>query len=320
MYGMIDLKSILTITDSEVSCPFHDCQCMVKRQRRTFTCKPEFHCDKHEIFISPSTFEYDSPKSNILWDYDCLTANTSKRESRIRRDNSEDAVTWNVFRYLERQDLLLPYLSDLVKDSKIHLTQAKAIYWSHDRDTNQPWKWLMDARKTFELVPAKGSEPDLIVLTDKILFIIETKMMAKNNTQPSNPKSMEKYVNGGNRWWKTAFVDGADYDQIAVHEKKYELMRFWLLGTWMAKQLNVDFRLINLLRGQDEEEKDIEDRFRKFLPIQSQANFRRVTWENIYKFIQGQPQQSLEKDTIQRYFKEKTVGYRDGTLQKAFAT
>jgi len=177
----------------------------------------------------------------------------------------------------------------------------------------------MKARKQFELFPAKGSEPDLIVLTDKILFIIEAKMMAKNNNQPSNPKSMEKYVNGGNGWWKTAFVGGADYDQIAVQEQKYELMRFCLLGTWIARQLNVDFRLINLLRGQDEDEKDIEVRFRKFLPLQSRENFRREKWEDIYSFINKPSPQSGDKNTILRYFREKTVGYRDGELQRAFA-
>ncbi|HJW65864.1 MAG TPA: hypothetical protein VJ507_03675 [Candidatus Bathyarchaeia archaeon] len=34
-----------------------------------------------------------------------------KREIRIARDNSEDALTWNAFRFLEKESLLSNYLS-----------------------------------------------------------------------------------------------------------------------------------------------------------------------------------------------------------------
>lgn len=323
MYDLSNLKPVLTITDSEVSCPVVGCQNSVIRQRKSFTRKPEFHCDEHHIFISPSTFEYDFPETNILWDDECLKEHmVSKRESRIARDNSEDAVTWNVFKYLENNNLLLPYLSTLAGKS---LSKAKTIFWSHDLATRKPWECLWKARETFERNPFKGSEPDLIVLTDGVLFFIEAKLNAKNNTVPSSPESKAKYVNGGNSdinsngWWKTAFVQDADYDQIAVTEKKYELMRFWLLGTWMAEQLNVEFRLINLLRDTDEEEADIESRFGKFLPASTKGNFMRQSWEDICRFIQSDAQDSADKDIILRYFREKSIGYRNGQIQKAFA-
>jgi hypothetical protein len=320
VYGISDLKPTLTITDSEVSCPVLNCLNTVQRQRKSFTRKPEFHCEKHHIFISPSTFEYDSSDANILWDYDDLNEHmASKRESRIARDNSEDAVTWNVFCYLERQGLLIPYLSDLVKDAQIPLTQAKTIYWSHDKDTKQPWNPLLDARKEFEGDPSKGSEPDLIVLTDRILFFIEAKLTATNKTKPSHLNHPKHYLTGGDKWWDKAFAPGTDYVQIAEQEKKYELMRFWLLGTWMAKQLNVDFRLINLLRDADDEERDIEARFGKFLPDPSKAKFMRKTWEDICRFIQNQAPDSTDKDTMLHYFREKSVGYRNGEIQRAFA-
>lgn len=37
-----------------------------------------------------------------------------------------------------------------------------------------------------------------------------------------------------------------DYKTI-VSDKKYELMRFWILGSWIAKNLNLKFELINLV-------------------------------------------------------------------------
>ena len=65
--------------------------------------KQLFKCPKHNIYISPTTFEYQSELDNLLWkdeaDLDLLDRTKGvKRESRIARDRSEDAVTWNVFR------------------------------------------------------------------------------------------------------------------------------------------------------------------------------------------------------------------------------
>ena len=246
-----------------------------------------------------------------------MALKSNREKKRFGRDNSEDAVTWNVFRYMERNGVLLPYLSSLVK---ISLQLKQVIFWSHDCTADIPWKPLMNARSVFELNPSKGSEPDLIVLTDRCLFFIESKVNAKNNTVPSSPNTevKPKYISGGGDWWKSAFVPGTGYDQIAVTDKKYELMRFWLLGTWLANELDVDFRLVNLLREQDEDEADIAARFGKYLPEHSKNKFQRVTWGDIHGFINAQAPESADKVKMLAYFREKTVGYRDGELQRAF--
>ena len=74
---------------------------------------------QHGIYISPSTFEYADEFDNLLWhdpaDRELLAAfKPFKRESRLARDNSEDALTWNVFRYLEKSGRLgrVSWLSD----------------------------------------------------------------------------------------------------------------------------------------------------------------------------------------------------------------
>jgi hypothetical protein len=135
MYGLGELKERLVVTDSKVSCPCLGCGRYVERQRGVFRREEKYFCDEHGIFISPSTFEYRSESNNILWDYPLfLKHKVSKRENRIARDNSEDAVTWNVFRFLENRGLLLPFLS---KQFGIPLLQAKTIYWSHDTETTR---------------------------------------------------------------------------------------------------------------------------------------------------------------------------------------
>ena len=52
-----------------------------------------------------------------------------KRECRVARDNSEDALTWNVFRYLERENLLGRFL-DQVSGQPI-AKSPRIIYWSY---------------------------------------------------------------------------------------------------------------------------------------------------------------------------------------------
>jgi hypothetical protein len=319
MYGLDELKDKLTVTKSTVSCPLRDCQRYVDRQRHAFRRDKRFLCEEHGIYISPSTFEYEDEAENILWDFELLADHMkSKRESRIGRDNSEDAVTWNVFRFLERQNLLLPYLSSL---SNMPLREAEPVYWSHDLKTKKPWTPLWNAREIFEGEPSRGSEPDLIVQTDQILFFIEAKLTASNETKPSRSNHPKQYVSGGDGWWNHAFVPGADYAQIAEKERKYELMRFWLLGTWMAKESGRGFRLINLVRGTSE--KDVEAGFRKWLAQDMKEHFRRVSWESIFEFIHSKAVDGSEKDRIIGYFKNKTAGYRKigdaWQIQKAFS-
>ena len=53
-----------------------------------------------------------------------------KRESRIAHDNSEDALTWNVFRFLEKENLLSDYLSMLSKNEERNL---EVMYWSYSQ-------------------------------------------------------------------------------------------------------------------------------------------------------------------------------------------
>jgi len=65
-----------------------------------------------KIYITPTTFVYNDFRSNLLWQKESDVALLQKvmavkRESRMEYDNSEDALTWNVFRYLVHQLLLL---------------------------------------------------------------------------------------------------------------------------------------------------------------------------------------------------------------------
>lgn len=169
----------------------------------------------------------------------------------------------------------------------------------------------------FELNPAKGSEPDLIIKTKDALFFIEAKLNASNNTTPSStdPAVKRKYETGCQGWYNQ--VVQSSFEQIAVTDRKYELLRFWLLGSKIADRLHTKFYLVNLVP--QEKETNIEPIFRKHIKESPNRVFLRSTWEGIYRHVQKAEIVSEDKETLLRYFSEKTVGYnQDRNLQRAF--
>ena len=315
------MKSVLNVTNSRVDCPVKTCLRTVPRQRHRFRRLEEFKCPEHNIYISPSTFEYQSRLDNILWkdeaDQDLLfnrIARVKREIKRIGRDNSEDAVTWNVFRFLEKGNLLQNLLSDL---SGFKVENSEVIYWSYSQSEETAWSKLNQARHEFETNPKRGSEPDLIVKANNVLFFIEAKLTATNNTvlTSNDPQVQEKYTKGGSGWYGDVFK--SDFKTVATADKKYELLRFWLLGSWIAHLLNLNFFLINLVLSGKEE--NIEKVFGKHIKQSPNRIFMKATWKNIYNLILGSEAESIQKGKVLEHFRNKTIGYdRKGLLQKAF--
>ncbi len=320
MFGIKELKESIKVTEEKVDCPVKNCTKMVDRQRRIFKRDNRFKCPVHKIYISPSTFEYQSELDNLLWkDKDDLNLlekiKKMKRESRIARDNSEDAVTWNVFRFLERNNLIENTLSSVLN---ITLKSSEVIYWSYSQTEETIWSELNKARKEFEINPKKGSEPDIIIKNNDVLIFIEAKLTANNNTtcKSNNLEVQKKYESGGKNWFSKVFK--SNYKTIAIDKKKYELLRFWLLGTWISKELKLKFYLLNLVR--ENYEKKIERDFKNFIKVNKKHVFKRITWEDIYRQIKksGFADENEDKKEELKYFENKVLGYRNGKLQRAF--
>ena len=317
MFGLEELKDEIEITQTKVECPVKGCSEKVERQRKTFKREDRFKCPEHRIYISPSTFEYQSEEDNLLWkqkaDMDLLgKIRRVKRESRMARDNSEDAVTWNVFRFLERNTMVSGLFAKMVNSS---VKNPEVIYWSYYQKQNGSWSELNKARQEFGERLKRGSEPDIIIKCDNTVFFIEAKLTAGNETVPSGTSSTKKYETGGDNWYSKVFR--SDYTTIPRREKKYELLRFWLLGTWMAKQMDSDFYLINLVLF--EREVDIEAAFGQYIKQNQRRKFLRVAWENICQYI-SHASLSKDKDIIMRFFRNKSIGYdTNAQLQRAFS-
>ncbi|MFW9767934.1 MAG: hypothetical protein ACFFF9_07295 [Candidatus Thorarchaeota archaeon] len=312
------MKERIKITDSKVECPVKDCNIRVDRQRGRFKRKDEFLCRKHNIYISPSTFDHLAWLDNFLW-MDSSgrklfnRIEEYKREKhRLGRERSEDALTWNVFRFLERSNLIEGFLGSIADTS---LQSAEVIYWSYSQREDSGWSLLERAGDEFGERKRGGSEPDIIVRTENALFFIEAKFTAPNKKPPRNIPDSMKYATRANNWFSEVF--DSDFTTVAVDKAYFELTRFWVLGTWIAERYDLDFYLINLVLS--ERETDIEASFRRHIKENQRWKFIRTTWETIYQYI-SQQSPSNDKDVMIRYFRNKTRGYdRIGRLIPAFS-
>jgi hypothetical protein len=316
MYGLKELKPKIFATDDTVECPVNGCTNIVKRQRKHFRRSREFLCPRHNIFVGPSTFEYLNEDENFLWhereDRAFLDAvHRHKRESRMARDNSEDSLSWNIFRYLELADHLNPALSALCN---IKVVDSQPTYWSYSHVTKSALHELDEARLEFGEELRRSSEPDLIVTSKSTVFWIEAKLNASNDTQPSSA-NQKRYTIGGRNWFHE--VLNSDYCSVAVRAKRYELMRMWLLGSWMAKNMERNFVLINLVkRGRE------ETHFASHIKESDARRFLCLTWEEIHAFITSHMTENTEKQhRVLTYMENKSIGYDGrGCLKAAFPT
>jgi hypothetical protein len=213
---------------------------------------------------------------------------------------------------LENTNQLANLLSHV---TQVNYSYAELIYWSYSQKAKGAWPELNRARQEFGENLKRSSEPDLIAVTDNALFVIEAKLTAMNDTSPSDPNNRKEYLTGGNEWHKQVFV--SDFDTVAIQAEKYELFRFWLLGSWLAKEMERAFCLLNVVLS--ERETDIEARFIPHIQVDRQRQFKCLSWERICSYVAENVPDSRDKRMLAAYFQSKTIGYnRFGELQKAF--
>ncbi|MDP2643483.1 MAG: hypothetical protein Q8P24_00945 [Desulfobacterales bacterium] len=323
LLGYDDLKETILVTEEQVACPVRGCPEKVRRQRGFFTCQNQYRCPRHHLCISPSTFQYPSEAHNIL---DRSSAELSllenvkrsKRESRIARDNSEDALSWNVFRHLQRSVVLHLWIKSMSLYEREKIQDV--VFWSHSLSAGRQWGLLNDARITFGEDIKRGSEPDIVIVTDRCIYFVEAKLTATNKTSGNgetlarrlaNPK---EYVTANDGWFSEIFT--SDYITL-VKDQKYELMRLWLLGNWSAKISGKDFVLINLVCAGNEA--GIEAEFGHHIRKNKGRRFVRKTWEDIHGLGAADKSSSEYRRAFLRYLEFKTTGYAsDGQLRRAF--
>ena len=320
MFDARTLKPFLRTTPATVECPVLNCAHIVTRQRKSFRRDLTFRCPDHDIYISPSTFEYADPTSNLLaMDAEDLALfarllDKKAEAGRLGRERSEDAMTFNVVRALERENLLYDLLSGVTART---ISGSVPSYWSLTTNTGETHALLSEARLAFSEKAGYGTEPDLTIETSDALFVVEAKLGPKNETRPSHESVLPRYRAGANGWYDRVLC--AEPTTVAVAEKLYQLLRCWLLGTWMAERAHKRFVLVSLVA--ESSDVSVPVRFGACIRETRDRKFLRASWENIREFARPPALRDATPRLVALvdYLDHKTRGYdAQGRLQRAF--
>ena len=310
------LKEERTVDSDSVACPVIGCDFVAPRMHKgeDLNSSPDkltdqYLCPHHRIFISPSTFAYEDPSVSLLWETDRplvkeIAAVGKRTWSRQGRERDEDTLTWNVFRYLERNKRLEDLLESLMKSSSLGSIE-KMIYWSVDVNDKQPkvWNELVEARRQIGEKPNAGSEPDLIVVLPNWVVFVEVKFESTLVTPVK--KIPDCYGKVDKDTWDRIF--SKDIDQV-VAKIGYQLMRFFLLGNILAKRLEKNFFMITITKSETPAQlvQSIENLVNSHYYVPS----KHASWSDILDFIRKDTRTGeFEKNLIIRYLNAKTAGY-----------
>ena len=92
---------------------------------------------------------------------------------------------------------------------------------------------------------------------------MEAKLDSHNVTTPSNPWVLGTYERAESKWYDSVFRTPPA--RVAQELKLYQLMRLWLLGTWMAEKAEKQFVLVSLVP--EGSERDVVSRFEPHIVV-----------------------------------------------------
>jgi hypothetical protein len=274
-------------------------------------------CPAHGIRCHTSgTYSYADVRRNIIIAPDKfvvgIVRNPFKYETkRLGNENSEDALTWNLFRTLQECGLLhvvAQWITGLDIDAEPHL-----YLWGIclTGDTFEPWDLLIAARQRFENnlpVDRPQTEPDIaLYLPGYYLILIEAKFTSPNPFYVDGPRRDERSLT------KNELLDiyqDADLQMLDVENARraervhYQLWRNVVFAEWMARVVEPDTSayVANLTRADQEHESCAQ--FQGMMDAKNDRGFVHLSWENIYTVTAQGP----ELWQLCQYLETKTSG------------
>lgn len=252
-------------------------------------------CPDHGIRVhSSGTYSYNDYRRNLIVDVEYferhIRSHPFKYEChRFGQERSEDAVTWNVFRSLQREGQLHKVVS-LITSEQI-AEEPRLLLWGLElgEDGVKPWDLLIQARERFESdLPVKRpkTEPDIALYSPgKYLVLIEAKFTSPNGIYQRDrvtkllDLTIDQLVNiYQDKSLKILNVSEARHRE-SIH---YQLWRNMIFAEWMSACDGSTTKAYhaNLVRAGFETQTC--DEFLTLIHPQYQDRFEQITWEQIY--------------------------------------
>jgi hypothetical protein len=295
------LRSPTLYDDGEV-CPVHGIRCHSSASSPTYS----YRQAQRNIIASPGLFS-----SRIV-------GHPFKYDSRrLGLENSEDALSWNVFRSLQEAGQLHE-VARWITEQDIP-TEPHLFLWGIclTSDTFDPWDLLIAARQRFEInlpVVRPLTEPDIaLYLPGRYLILIEAKFTSPNTFYCDGPRKDAKSLTKAELLdiYRDPSLRMLDVERAQATERVYyQLWRNMVFAEWMASQESRATRayLASLTRAGCENESC--EHFRQMVRPGFQDRFVHIAWEDFYwQCAKDNPRLGR----LQQYLETKTAG-----LRKAF--
>ena len=213
--------------------------------------------------------------------------NRGKKHEKFASENSEDAVTWTVFRYLQASGLLAHVAHVVAPTGTGRKRDGALLLWGVPIPANDPRGVGIRAEIERLLAaigerPNRFSEPDVLIDFDvRGLVVVEVKYRSGNDWKDPGYRGWPTYTRNTD-----AFLDS---DRL-VATGCYELARYWRLGWDLAEER--PFTLVNLappsLFAGPEGEK--LDQFEACLQVRPERRFVRVAWDQLVEAVPDPPE------------------------------
>jgi hypothetical protein len=270
------------------------------------------HCSQRA-----ATYSYPDAQRNIIIAQELfatrLLGHPFKYEThRLGLENSEDALTWNVFRSLQEARCLheiAHWLSGEETKAEPYL-----FLWGLclTDDSLQPWDLLIAARERFESdLPVRRplTEPDIaLYLPGHYLILIEAKFTSPNPYYTDGPRKDAESLT------KTELLAIYQDSQLRILDVErarnidkvyYQLWRNLVFAEWMARSDGQGTRAYHANLTRAGCEKASCAHFRRLLRPGYAKHFVQLAWEEIYaRWANRQP--TLTR--LGRYLATKTTG------------
>lgn len=206
-------------------------------------------CPDHGIRChSSGTYSYADISRNLIIDANVFSKRVighpfKYETSRFNQENSEDAVTWNVFRSLQREGCLHHVANEVTRLDLLEEPQLFLWGLALTGDTFEPWELLIEARQRFESdLPVRRplTEPDIALYSPgKYLILIEAKFTSSNPVYTDGPRKSSSSLT------KSELLDIYWDDELTLLDRKraravarvhYQFWRNLVFAEWMARQ------------------------------------------------------------------------------------
>lgn len=255
-----------------------------------------------EVEIHTQTYVYTDYRNNLIVDPDNVAIRRkAERDPRIAHENSEDALTWNVFRGLQYLKALDGASTQLFGTTG----PVEAYFWtlSAKGETWQPLLQIFGVLEAHISPQGQRSEPDLVLVNEKgrrVVFV-EAKFGAsvRERTPPDwflardgvhtpeyRDRILANYQKGDPD--RTLFASELPLAQV-ISEGFYQLMRHALFANYITRnggRRGWQWTLCNLISPSANPDQPAQCRaFQMLLAPRWREQYRFLIWRDVYEAV-----------------------------------